>query len=248
MAQQILTLNGSLLTNNNKALTFEADKFDWLGKNTEYVKEIYSLSTTLDQTNFATWTPSTTAASIKASSTLTTKEVMDLDDYDYIMVWISDCNVAYNSTWTASAASCLRETCLYTQAVFRRPTSVIAIEGKDFNYNVAQENSYHIYYCKYYSSATAISIADTTYGPCYISALIAPAISSTSSTSPTITIKTPVLSARCSSTYLSTANAKKIDQEKSTVKMKGYLYRVEAGTSIARETWMQLVNVFNNPL
>ena len=248
MAQQILTLNGSILTNNNKALTYEADKFDWLGKNTEYIKEIYSLSTTLDQTNFASWTPSTTASNIKASSTLTTKETMNLEDYDYVMVWISDCNVAYNSTWTASAASCLRETCLYTQAVFRRPASVTAIEGKNFNYNVSQENNYHIYYCKYYSSATAVSIAYTTYSPCYISAITAATLSSTSSTSPTVTIKTPVLTARCSSTYFSTANAKKVDQENSTVKMKGYLYRVEAGTSIARGSWAQLVNVFNNPL
>ena len=248
MAQQILTLNGSILTNNNKALTYEADKFDWLGKNTEYIKELYSLNTTLDQTDFATWTPSTTAASIKASSTLTTTEVMDLDDYDYIMVWVSDCNVAYDNTWTASAATCLRETCLYTQSVFRRPASVATIEDENFNYNAVQQNSYQIYYCKYYSSATAISMAYTTYSPCYISGLTAATFSSTSSASPTVTIKTPVLSARCSSTYFSTANAKKVDQENSTVKMKGYLYRVGVGTSTARGTWAQLVNVFNNPL
>lgn len=248
MAQQILTLNGSILTNNNQALTFEADKFDWLGKDTEYVKEIYSLSTTLDQTNFASWTPSTTASSIKASSTLTTKETMNLDNYDYIMVWISDCNVAYNSTWSASAASCLKETCLYTQAVFRRPANPTTVAEKTFNYNVAQQDIYQIYYCKYYSSATAISLANAAYSPCYISALTAATFSSTSSASPTVTIKTPVLSARCSSTYFSTANAKKVDQENSTVKMKGYLYRVEVGTSAIRAAWTQLVNIFNNPL
>ena len=76
-------------------------------------------------------------------------------------------------------------------------------------------------------------MAYTTYSPCYISSVTAGTLSSTSSLTPTLTIKTPVLSARCSTSYFSTAQAAKVDQENTTVKMNGYLYRVRRGTSMA---------------
>lgn len=242
----ILTLNGNILTNNGNALI--APDSNWMGKNPEFIKQVYSLATTLDQTKYATWTPSTTASSIKASSTLTTKETMNLVDYDYILYWVSDCQVAYNDTWTVSAASCLREICIYTQAVFRRPSTIATIESSTFNYNATQQDVYSSYWCKYYNSTPTLTVAYTSYSPCYISAITAPTFSSTSASSPTVTIKTPVLSARCSKTYFSTVNAGKVDQENSTVKMDGYLYRVEAGTSGARNMWKILTDTYNKPL
>ena len=222
--------------------------FDWLGKNPYDMGEIYSLSTTLANTNYASWTPSTTAAAMVSSVTLTDKVVMDLANYDYVIVWTSDCQIAYKSTWSASKGSPLRSTCLYSQAIFRRPATFDNANAGIFNYNAVQQNSYQVYWNYYWSSATAKTLGYTTYSPAYISSVTAATFSSTSAESPTVTIKTPVLSARCSTTYFTTANAGKIDQDNTTVKMKGRLYRVDVGTSISRQTWKVLDDVWRTPL
>lgn len=242
----LLALNGNILTSNGSALTLPT--YNYLGRNPEFIKEVFSLSTKLSSTNYASWTPSTTAGSIRATSTISTKETLDMTKYDYILLWESDCNVAYNSNWTANAASCIREVCFWTQAVFRRPASVTAAETSNFYYNVSTQDIYQVQYCKYYSSATAISLANTTYSPCYISALTTPTLSNTSADSIQLTIKTPVLSARCSGTYFSTDNAAKVDQTNTTVKMKGWLYRVDIGTSAIVGAWKEIVRLYNNPL
>lgn len=223
-------------------------KFDWMGENPEFIKDVYSLSTTLDQTGFNGWTPSTTALSIKATETLTTTESLNLENYEYLLVWISDCQVAYDSTWTASKGAPLRVVCLYTQGIFRRPNTVANVEAENFNYNVAQQDIVAEYWVKYYSSASAISLAYTTYSPCYISAVTAPTFSSTSSNTPTLTIKTPVLSTRCSTSYFTVANAEKVDQENTTVKMIGKFYRVKKGTIAARQGWKIITDIWNSPL
>lgn len=222
--------------------------FNWIGENPEYIKELYSLNTTLDQTSYASWTPSTTATTIKAAQTLSTTETLDLANYEYIMYWISDCEIAYKSTWSASKGSPLKVLTLYTQVVFQRPSTVATAESETFNYTAAQQDLYYIAWLKYWSSSSAISMAYTTYSPCYISAVNSPTFSSTSSLTPTMTIKTPTLSARCSTTYFTTSNAGKVDQGNTTVKMKGYLYRVKRGSSGAAQLWHIIDNVFNHPL
>ena len=221
---------------------------NWMGDNPTYIKKVYSLSTTLNQTNYPSWTPSTTATKMIDTTTVSTTESLDLENYEYILVWLSDCNVAYDNTWTASKATCLRECCLFTQSIFRRPASVESATSELYDYNVGQENTKSIYYCKYYSTASAISLANTTYSPCYIYGITAPTFSSTSSLTPTLTIKTPTMYARCSTTYFSTTNAAKVDQSNTTIKMEGHLYRVDVGTSTAHGTWVKMVDLFNNPL
>ena len=222
--------------------------FDWMGKNPEYISELWSVNTTLDQTGYTTWTPSTTATNIIASETLTNKVATDLEHYDYIFLWLSDCNVAYNNTWTASKGSPLRVVCLYNQAVFRRPSTKANADDGIFNTNVAQQSVVAVYWCYYWSSASAQSLAYTMYCPAYLNSVSTLGFSNTSTLTPNITVKTPPIATRCSTTYFTTANAGKVDQANTTVKAKGYLYRVEAGSSQARSVWGTLDNVWKNPL
>lgn len=242
----IITLNGNVVTSSGNALTMTTR--NWMGKNPELLKEVFTLDTTLGATNYASWTPSTTASTIRASSTISTKETINLVDYDYILVWKSDCNISYDNTWSINAASCLREVTFWTQGVYRRPANPTTVVERTYNYAATTQNIYQVQYCLYYNTTPALALANTTYSPCYISSVTAPTFSSTSVDSPTLTIKTPVLSARCSSTYFSTDNAAKVDQTKTTVKMRGYLYRVEVGTSAIRSCFDELVNLYNNPL
>lgn len=222
--------------------------FNWMGENPEFIKEVYSLSTTLDKTAYASWTPTTTATTLQAKQTLTTKETIDLEDYDYILYWISDTDVTYTSSWAPSKGSPLKCICVFVQNVFRRPSSPTQFASKSFAYNATQQEKSAIYYVEYYSSATAISGAYTYYSPWYISGINAPTFASTSATSTTLTINTPTISARCSTTYFTTANAAKVDQTTSTAKLKGYLYRVKAGTCGARSIWSIIADVYNQPL
>ena len=219
---------------------------NWMGKNPEFVKQIYTLDTTLDQTNYATWTPSTTAATIKASVTLTTKETLDMSKYDYIFYWVCACDIAYDNTWTPVKGSCLKQLTVYTQGVFQRPAGVTDTENANYNCTATQQDSQSLSWLKYYSSATAISITNTTYSPCYISGINSPTFSSTSISNPVMTLKTPTLSARCNANYFTTAVAAKVDQENTTIKMNGYLYRVKRGTSVCSSIWKILVDGYNN--
>lgn len=222
--------------------------WDWLGRNSCAMGTIYTLNTTLDQTDYNGWTPSTTAKNIITSVNVSPTVVMDLANYDYIVVWLSDCVVAYNSSWSASKGSPLRNVCLYAQAVFRRPSTKASADSGTFNYNVSQTDTTVIYWNYYWSSASATSLAYTTYSPAYMSAVTAFGFSSTSSETPTVTIKTPVIAARCSTTYFTTANAAKVDQANTTVKMKGFLFRVDKGTSAIVGSWNTLTDLWRNPI
>lgn len=219
---------------------------NWLGKNPEFVKQIYSLDTTLDTTNYATWTPSTTATTIKAAQTLTTKETLDMSKYDYIFYWICICDIAYNNSWIPAKGSALKQATVYTQGVFQRPTGVTETENEVYDLTASQQDSQSLSWLKYYSSATNISVINGTYSPCYISGVTAPTFNSTSSLEPIMTIKTPVLTARCHATYFTTAVAAQVDQENTTIKMKGYLYRVKRGTSVCSSIWKLLIGAYND--
>ena len=221
--------------------------FNWMGENPEFVKTVYSLDTTLDKTSFNGWTPSGTAKTIVATTTLTTKETMNLSQYDYIILWISDCQVAYDNTWSPSAGSCMRQISMRTQAVLRRPQDATVPTGV-FDYGISQEASIIVYYNKYYTNASTIYIRSSVYSPCYISAITAFTLSSTTADSPQVTIKTPVLAARCNASYFSTGNAEKVDQANTSVKLVGDLYRVKKGTSHTAGTWGIIDNIYNNPL
>ena len=78
---------GADFYNSNAEKTTGTLKFDWIGENPELVQQIYSLNTTLDQTNFSSWTATTAATTMKASVTLSSpKPQLDLNNYDYVLV------------------------------------------------------------------------------------------------------------------------------------------------------------------
>lgn len=221
---------------------------NWLGKNPEFIRQVYELDTTLDETDYATWTPSTSVKTIVATQSLSQKEILDMTQYEYIIYWICDCNVAYDNTWTPAKGTCLRHLSVYTQAIFRRPTSVADTENLNLNYTATQQDSQSLSWCKYYSTASSIIVNSGAYGPCYISGVNAGTFNSTSSTTPTLTIKTPTLSARCNTTYFDVTQAAKVDQKNTTIKMIGYLYRVEKGSSMCSSIWEILLDAYNNPI
>lgn len=216
-------VNGVLLTGTGSG--GGGGEYDWLGKNAEIVDDsVYSFSDTLDNTDFNGWTPSTTARTCIATKTAKTRAVTDMDDNEYFLLWECGADIAYNSGSTNKAKPMFART-LLIQSLFKRPSSWAMIQGDGFNGNVCA-TVLSANFLRYYGTTTGTLTYTwaTSYG-FYFGAQAATFSPTTGNA--TITIKTPLFYARCSTTYFSTTNAGHVDQANSTVYMKGKLFRIK---------------------
>ena len=197
----------------------------FLGAGVELVNgSLYSISDKLKNTSFNGWTPSTTATTIVASKTAATTSC-DIGNYDYFIVWECGCDPVYTGSPTLKAHFLFSRAYL-VQTVIKRPSTWANIQADNFNGN-ASVNIYTSNFLRYYGTTTG-SVTYTwsqSYG-IYFAATAATFASSTADTT-NVTIKTPTVSARCSTTYMSTGNAALVDQDKSTFFIRGKLYRVK---------------------
>lgn len=189
----------------------------------EYVQDLYYHEYALADTDFNTWTPSNTAKTIVTTKTAGTFHA-DMSRYEYIQKWDITFNAAYNSGATLKAQVYMQYGDLY-QSIYRRPNSWSNIEALNFNSN-AVNTAFNAYLIRYYNSSGTLTYAYTgSYG--IYGAVTAPTFSSSTSATPTVTVKTPTIAARCSGTYMSTARAAELDKANSIVSIKGELYRQE---------------------
>lgn len=214
-------VNGVLLTGTGSG----GGEYDWLGKNAEIVDDnVYDFETTLDNTQFAGWTPSSSARTCIATKTAKTRAVTDMDDNEYFLVWECGGDFAYNSGTTDKARPLFSRS-LLIQNLFKRPSSWAMIQGDGFNGNTCATVLSANFLRYYGSTAGTLTYSwGVTYG-FYFGAQAATFSPTTGNA--TITIKTPLFYARTSNTYLSAANAGLIDQANSTVYMKGKLFRIK---------------------
>lgn len=217
-------------------------EYDWLGKNAELVDDdVYEFETTLDNTQFAGWSPSSTAHTCIATKTAKTRAVTDMDDNEYFLVWECGGDFAYNSG-TTNKARPLFSRSLLIQSLFKRPSSWAMIQGEGFNGNTCA-TVLSANFLRYYGSTTGSVTYTwaTSYG-FYFGAQAATFSPTTGNA--TITIKTPLFYARTSNTYMSVANAGLIDQANSTVYMNGKLFRIKRD-GILRGGYGLLVDMIN---
>ncbi len=186
----------------------------WMGRDVELVGEnFYSKVDTIDNTLYNGWTPSSTAKAIVASTTLSDAKftATDVNNYTYYLIWECGVDVAYTGSPTLKALPILARACII-QALAKRPSSWVNITNAVFDSTV-NYNTYTSSFLRYYGTTTGT--LTYTYAASYglYFGATAPTISSASAASPTITPKTPTLSARVSTTYMSTVSANAIDQE-----------------------------------
>lgn len=219
--------------------------YDFLGVEPEFVKSLYTASYTLKNTAYDTWTPSTTAAAIVAASTLPDTYAGNTAEYEYYLRWKFDANIAYASGTTMKYATD-REIEEVWQVIAKRPSSRANIAAGAFNGNNCS-TYFTAGFTSYYDKNGSYTYAwSASYGLYLVVA--AATFSSATSDTPTITLKTPAINARCSTTYFSTARAANVDKDNSTVKLTGEMYRVKAGTSPSRRMYENLVGIYNNPI
>lgn len=175
----------------------DSEAWSWLGVEPEYVSTPYQASVALNDTLWATWEASKTAKVIKTTANAGTFSA-HMDTNAYVLRWRWQIDVK-SLTGQTNKAVPLYQCGEIWQFVFRRPNSLANIVAGNFNGNstVATRSVPLIVY--YNASGSQNYAYSATYG--FYAATTAPTFSNSTSNTPTVTIKTPTLNARCSDTY-----------------------------------------------
>jgi hypothetical protein len=214
--------------------------FNPFGEELELIDSYAKSTVLLKDTLYASWTPSTSAKAIQATANLGTK-ALNMNTYEYVLKWIVDANINYASGTTLKGAPIRQITALY-QYIYRKPSNIANVTSETDNQNYCT-TIYTAPLMDYYSTSGSRTFAWTgSYG--FYGAAQAATFSSSTGTSPTLTIKRPVLNARCSTTYFTTAMAKVVDQDSSSMSYIGYLYRCKKG-SFGKAVWNDLISTYN---
>ena len=218
---------------------------DFLGEEAEKVGNIYSASYVLKDTGYNGWTPSTTAKAIVTTENVSPTVSVNLAAYEYYIRWLFDANIVYASGTTMKAAI-IREVEEMWQVLAKRPSSLANIGSDNWNGNNCS-TFFTAGLTDYYSSSGSRTYTwSASYG-LYIGATAATFANSTSD-STTVTIKTPAINARCSSTYFSTTRGTQVDQDNTKMALKGELWRVKADTCPSRQMFEHAVDLYNTTI
>lgn len=249
MAQNITLLGASYpdvpavilpKTGGGSAKYVDVEEWSWMGSEVEPLGTIYETEMALDDTNFPSWTASTTAGSVLATANVGTISA-NMAQYEYFIHW--QCRVDVVTIEGATLkAQVIRECQDAWQAIMRRPNSLANIQSANFAGNVCL-TLFTAPLLEYYnSSGTHTYTFANTYG--IYQALQAATFSSATSGTPTITVKRPVLTARCNTSYFATGRKAEIDTANSTVRFKCEAFRVPIG-GVARNAYNNLINLYN---
>lgn len=176
-------------------------------------------------TDFNGWTPSTTAKAIVPTQTVGTFAATHVDEYDYFIRTKAFVDVQYIEGTATSKGKFDLTAVENWYSYTRRPSTYAQMNAGTKNSNVFETVS-NLWVSKYYNTSWTL-IYSGAYG--IYPGNQAPSSSSTSAVSPTVTVKTPIINAKCNATYFSTAMAGKVDQNLSTITFKSYAYRAESG-------------------
>ena len=251
-ATQLITHDSSDLIQTGSTVTAPAGYYPsnaeaivpylWRGEEVELVKAYTTESAFLSATDFNTWSPSTTAYDIVASSDLGTQSI-DTEHYEYIVNWQFYIEPVYSGATNKARTVKAAQNMFYY--IVRRPSNLTNIESGTNNYNVAINiNTPGI--LDYYNSSSSHTLTwSVSYG-IYMTA-VAPTFANSTNYSTTLTIKKPKITARCSTTYLSTSNCGKIVKTDTKYYLKCYFYRCKAG-SYPFSIYQDTIALYNNGL
>lgn len=190
-----------------RAKFIDAEAWSWLGVEPKYVSTPFGKSVKLEDTDWPDWTASTTAKAIRATENAATFSA-HMSTTAYALRWRWQIDVKTLSGVTNKALP-LYQCGEMWQLLFRRPNSLANIQAANFvgNSTVTTRSVPLIEY--YNSSGTRTYTYSASYG--FYAAATAPTFASSTADTTTVTIKTPTLNARCSTTYFATARNAYID-------------------------------------
>lgn len=224
------------------ALTNGSYVYNPFGDDAELIATYQKETFVLKDTSFNGWTPSTTAKTIQSSANYGTVDA-DMDQYEYFTKIMCDAKIAYADGTTLSGAMVRQITELF-QYMYRKPNSLSTIASVTDNYNYCT-TMFTVPFMEYWNTGSP-PVHTMTYTGSYgfYPTAASHSFSSSTSTTPTITIKRPSLNARCHNTYMTTAMAGAVDQDNSKIEVWGFLYRCKKG-SAGWAVWRDFLAAYN---
>lgn len=222
LASKTITENGTY-----NASSDNVDGFSTVVSNVDlvHIATLTSLSVKLSATDFNSWTPSTTEKLIYAAQTAGTFTATNVASHDYFVRVRGYVDVQYVSG-TSTAKGMFQKDCFENwYCITRRSSNNANLNSKTRNSNYA-ESITNAYLSKYYNGGW-VALFSSAYG--IYPKNTAHALSSTTAASPTVTVKTPGIYAKCNATYFSTGMAGNVDKTASSIKFKFDIYRADVG-------------------
>ena len=208
-----------------------------------WLKSLTKQTIALSDTDYATWTPSTTATAILASASAGTFEATDVADNDYFTRTRMYLNVVYPAATSTGKGKLVKMVGENWYCISRRASNRANLISGTRNANVGEAVT-NYWILEYYNSGWVVTYSQS-YGIYPVNA--APTLSSTSAASPTVTFNRPTINARTSATYFSATYAISLDQDETTITFVFDVYRADA-TYRRREINLSLIDMFNNGL
>lgn len=235
-----ITVNGTY-----NAADDDADGYSPVTANVdlETVQEFNALEIPLSRTDFATWTPSTTAKAILPTMTIGTFTASSMTDHDYIVRQRIFADIKYKSGTSTAKGMCQLTACENWYIVTRRASTAAMLNSQTMNTNVTASVA-NVWAMKYYNTSWTM-IYSSAYG--IYPSNTAPTLSSTTAASPTVTVKSAVINAKCQATYFSTGMAGNVDQDASTITIKAIAYRADVGY-MQQKIYHSIADMWNNGL
>ena len=218
-----------------------ASQWNYLGANATKISNFSDFSIALKDTDFNTWTPSTTAKAILATDTFGTFSA-DMANYNYVIKWTFWTDLKYVQGATLKVMP-YKQRSIATFDTYRRPRYIGNFQSGTFNYTNINTIANNTAAILYYNSNGAMAVQNSgSYG--FYATPGAPTLSSATTDTITITIPRPVLYARCSTTYMATARASEIDKTNSTLHLRCEVYRTDKNY-INQSKWYEMVAAMN---
>lgn len=215
----------------------------WMGVDAELVTSFTLADVKLVNTDFNGWAASTTAKDILATRTVGTFTATNMSDNEYVIAWETKIPIVTSETATKKALP-IYLAGYHVQGIIRRPSSYVNIEASNANANVNVSLFTTGNFFRYYGSTTGSLTYtwNTSYG--LYATVTANTLSNSTAESPVVTLKSPKVSARCSTTYMSTTNSNLIDQDKTIISQKCKVYRIKKRGFI-RGCYDEIIRVVN---
>ena len=208
-----------------------------------HIATLPSQTVALVDTAYNTWSPSTTATAVIATDTAGTFTATDILNNDYFIRCRIVSHLVYAEGTATSKGRFAKVVAENWYTVTRRPSNNANLNSGTRNTGVA-EGCTNLWASQYYNSGW-IAAWSTSYG--FYPANSAPTFSSATAASPTITVKRPIINARCSTTYFTTAMAGALDKNQSTFTFAWDVYRADSGY-MRRPIYQSLIDMWSNGL
>lgn len=215
------------------------DSWSYLGKNPTKIQE-WTEHTKFSETDFATWTWTTTNTIIYAATDHSPTVSADLSNYSYIQIIKFYVHYDYDN-WSPISALADYGFCgtQITHSWYGNASSVLSEAPNSY-----QGLNTMSYQATYYTSTGVLKWTQPVYG-LFMSG-IASAGKSGSGLSQTITYKRPIIYARGNTSYFSETAFNNLDMDASYYDYKSEIWRVDTNTSYQEEVYKHSIDILNN--